>query len=264
MRGLANSGLAVADATTNTIQIDGNTGSGGTFGVPTLSGDGTLTLTSTLADKWFALNGTAEFTGTLDLRGMDGQTVNTVRLTTAVGGKTFPGTVVNLNDVSLSNRQGVAAGVVAVFEFGELHGDEQSVLNAFVGGSAAVDANWVIGGLNTNSDFAGTIINGARQQYDGVVVARDQGGHRHADALGREYLHGEYGRVRRHAEHHQCVLADTSRRFVICRRHPQLEFHGGRYDRFAVPGTATQARGSGARQHSGAPNISPLSAGWAG
>ncbi|HMO86108.1 MAG TPA: autotransporter-associated beta strand repeat-containing protein, partial [Lacipirellulaceae bacterium] len=71
--------------------------------------------------------------------------------------------VVNLHGpVVLSNRQGAGADVVASFAIGELQAtDPASALNAFIGGSPAVDANWIIGGLNTNSNFAGTIVDGA-------------------------------------------------------------------------------------------------------
>ena len=106
--GLSNSSVIIADGTTNTIQVDGGTGSGNTVSIPNLTGNGTLTVTSTVADKWYALNGTAEFTGTLNLTGVTGATNNVIRLTTASGGSTFPNAVVNLTGVTLANRQGGA------------------------------------------------------------------------------------------------------------------------------------------------------------
>jgi autotransporter-associated beta strand protein len=81
-----------------------------------------------------------------------------VRLTTAGGGADLSDVVLNMNDARISNRQGGAAGAVATFEIGELHSDANTQLRAFEGGGTAINANWQIGALNTNSEFLGTII----------------------------------------------------------------------------------------------------------
>jgi len=158
--GIANSSIEIPTGTTSTIQADGDSGSGGTIGLPTLTGGGTLTITSTVDDKWFAPGVTGDFTGTLNVEPSSPATLlGNFRI--RGGQTTFPNAVVNLTGVSVANQQGGAEGSTATFEFGELHGDAASVLNGFVGGSTSPNANWVIGGLGTDSDFAGTIIDGA-------------------------------------------------------------------------------------------------------
>jgi autotransporter-associated beta strand protein len=157
--GLSNSSLAIPAGTTSTVNTAGTAGSGGTVTLSALTGDGTLNVTTSLADKWYALNGLGGFTGTLNLTGVDAGTPMHVRLTTAGGGGDLSDIVLNMNDARISNRQGGAAGGIATFTIGELHGDSNSQIRAYEGGGTAQNANWEIGGLNTNSDFAGAIVN---------------------------------------------------------------------------------------------------------
>lgn len=157
---VANSSIEIPAGTASTIHGSGAAAAAGTVNLPTLTGDGTLTITSDVDDKWFATGVTNGFTGTLNIQPTaPAVQLGNVRIRGAQ--TTFPNAVVNVSGVTLANQQGAAAGTVAVFEFGELHGDATATLNAFIGGSTAVDANWVIGGLNTDSDFAGAIVNGA-------------------------------------------------------------------------------------------------------
>jgi autotransporter-associated beta strand protein len=152
--------MIIPAATTSTVNAiaPGTAGSGGAVTLPTLTGDGTLNVTTTLADKWYALNGLAGFTGTLNLTGVDAGTPMHVRLTTAGGGADLSDVVLNMNDARISNRQGGAAGGIATFEIGEVHSDTNSQMRAYEGGGTAQNANWQIGALNTNSDFAGLIV----------------------------------------------------------------------------------------------------------
>lgn len=157
--GLTNSGIDVAAGTSNTIQVDGAAGSGGTFGIATLTGDGELTVTSTVDDKWFAPGVTSGFTGILNV-GPAAPAALLGNFRIRGGQTTFPDAVVNLSAVTVANQQGSSAAEVT-FAFGELHGDAATTLSGFVGGSAAPDANWEIGNLNTDSEFAGVIADGA-------------------------------------------------------------------------------------------------------
>ena len=157
---IANSSIDVPAGTTSTIQADGAADTGGTSGIPTLTGDGTLTITSTVDNKWFSPGVTSGFTGTLNIQPAAPATrLGNFRI--RGGQTTFPNAVVNLTGVTLVNQQGGTVGTTATFEFGELHGDSTSILQAFTGGSLPPNANWQIGALNTNSDFAGTIVDGA-------------------------------------------------------------------------------------------------------
>jgi autotransporter-associated beta strand protein len=153
--GFANSSVTTVGSSTNVVRMDGTAGSGGAFNVPNLIGGGTLTLTSTVADKWYQLNSTTEFTGTMNLTGADGQTPMHVRLVA-----NSPVAVLNMNDARVSARSGTGGGT-STFSFGELHGDDNTRLRAFEGGSPAVNAIWEIGAANTDSDFAGIIEDGA-------------------------------------------------------------------------------------------------------
>lgn len=161
--GLSNSGVAVSG--TNAIVADGAIGSGNVFNVPNLTGSGTFSLSSNVGDplddatpdgRWFALNSVAGFAGTLNITGPAGLVGMMVRTTTANGGNNFAGSVVNLSNAALSNRQG-GSGTVT-FSFGELHADATSTLNGFTGGTTGrADNNWEIGALNTDSNIDGFI-----------------------------------------------------------------------------------------------------------
>jgi autotransporter-associated beta strand protein len=151
--GVGNTSLAATGAVT--VHMEGTANSPGQFTLPALTGSGSFTLTSMLADKWFQMNSTTGYTGTVNMVGPDGQTPMHVRL---VANSSFA--VLNMNDTRISQRSGTA-GSTSTFAIGELHGDDNTRLRAFEGGSPAVNANWQIGSANTNSDFAGVIEDGA-------------------------------------------------------------------------------------------------------
>ncbi len=156
--GLTNSGISVATSSANTIQADGTAGSSGTLALPAISGDGTLTLTSTVNDKWLQLNDTSSFTGALNI-GPDGvtgtsMTVRLVGFTTSMP----DATVVLSNGAVLANRSGSSTPVVIAM--GSVEGDSTSVLNGFIGGGSCPETVWQLGALGTSTEFSGTIIDG--------------------------------------------------------------------------------------------------------
>lgn len=159
--GMSNPSIAIPAGTSTSINFGGDPAQNDVVTLPTLTGDGTLTVTTSVPDKWYALNGLSGFTGTLNLTGVDTMMHMHVRLNSGGGGADLSDVVVNMNDTRLSNRQGGTAGAAATFEIGELHtpgNDTNTQIRAFEGGGTAVNANWQIGALNTNSDFAGVII----------------------------------------------------------------------------------------------------------
>jgi autotransporter-associated beta strand protein len=165
---IGNASLDIPAGTTTTIQLDGAAAAAGASNIPNLTGDGTLNLTSTIADKFFGTFNTTGFTGTLNVMpsGAAGQ-LGQVRIR---GGQTdFSNAVVNLMAASVSNQQGAAANSLVTVGFGELHADATSNLVAFNGGSVPPDINWEIGALNTNSDVAGVIADGAGSGGDASI-----------------------------------------------------------------------------------------------
>jgi autotransporter-associated beta strand protein len=157
---LANSEIIVPAGSTSTIQGDGATGLGGAVNINSLSGDGTLTLTSTVDDKAFATGVTGNFTGVLNVQPTaPAALLGAVRIR---GGQTnLPNAVVNLTAARLSNQQGGAVGGTATFQLGEIHADAASGLTSFEGGGTAQHANWEIGGLGTDSEILGPIADNA-------------------------------------------------------------------------------------------------------
>jgi autotransporter-associated beta strand protein len=150
--GLTNSGLAVTGNAT--IQADGATAP---LALPALSGNGTLTLTTTVQDKLIDIGANSSFTGNLNI-GADGVTATAmgVRFNGASSG--LPNSVVTLsNGGSIRDR----ATSVQTIEIGALVGDATSVVQGYQGGLGATAKTWRIGALNTSTTFAGTIIDGA-------------------------------------------------------------------------------------------------------
>ncbi|MCA9234775.1 MAG: autotransporter-associated beta strand repeat-containing protein [Planctomycetales bacterium] len=162
---ITNSSIAVTGV--NTIQADDVVSSSSLFNVPTLTGSGTLTLASSIGNpvsgseqdgKWFVLNDTTGFTGTLNLTGpaatQQGLTVRISHSSTDLGGA-----VLNMTNATIANRDNQGSPEPnRTIEIGELHGDAESRLVGFIGGSSGrPNIDWSIGALNTNSDFAGDI-----------------------------------------------------------------------------------------------------------
>jgi autotransporter-associated beta strand protein len=166
---VGNASLDIPAGTTTTVQLDGAAAAAGASNIPNLTGGGTLNLTSTIADKFFGTFNTADFSGTLNISpsGAAGQ-LGQVRIR---GGQTdFSNAVVNMTAAGMSNQQGAAANSLVTVGFGELHGDATSTLVAFNGGSTPPDIEWEIGALNTNSDFAGPIVDGAGSGGDASIA----------------------------------------------------------------------------------------------
>jgi autotransporter-associated beta strand protein len=165
---LTNSSLAVAAGTSNTLSINGGAAAGGTTSIPTLTGDGNLSIVGNVDDKWLALGNTGGFTGELSI-GPDGTNATLLGNVRMLGGQTtFPNAVVNLSGLTLANQAGASAAE-AVFAFGELNGDAATILNAFIGGSTSrPDAVWRIGDLNTDSQFDGLIVDNAATAADSL------------------------------------------------------------------------------------------------
>ncbi|MCA9236399.1 MAG: autotransporter-associated beta strand repeat-containing protein [Planctomycetales bacterium] len=126
-------------------------------GMPSISGSGELTITSDQAATTISMGVTETFVGTINYAP---QGANTMAIRAGGDASDYPNAVVNMTGTSYANRNGGSAAE-ATYSFGELHGDATSVLNGFSGGSTLFpDAIFEIGGLNTDSDFAGTIIDG--------------------------------------------------------------------------------------------------------
>jgi fibronectin-binding autotransporter adhesin len=145
-------------AGTNTVSIAGTGAQANAYGLSTMGGSGTLTFTTSIADKWMQWGGSTGFTGTVNI-GTVGQTgvFSNLRLQSGGGGNNLSGVVLNIaGPTIISNRTG--SGATATFQFGEIHAtDPGSQLLPFFGGTAS-DAVWEIGALNGNSDFAGLIV----------------------------------------------------------------------------------------------------------
>ena len=157
---VGNSALDIPAGTTSTIQIDGAADTGGTANVPSLTGDGTLNLTSTVGNKFFGSFDTSDFTGTLNVA-PSGAATQLGQIRIRAGQTDFSNAVVNLSNVGVSNQQGGGAGTTVTVGFGELHGNGATTLVAFNGGSATQpNIEWEIGALGTDSDFAGVIADG--------------------------------------------------------------------------------------------------------
>lgn len=155
--------------TNSSININGtgvtiNNDAAGDEGTPALTGNGTVTFTSITSAKTLSTNASNTFTGTVNFVPAAGGTLG---IRAGGANADFPTAVVNMTSTTFSNRNGGTG--TAVFSFGELHGDAASALTAFGGGSAPPNANFEIGGLGTNSDFAGTINDGTGASLPSVA-----------------------------------------------------------------------------------------------
>lgn len=158
---LANSSVEVSSGTVNTLSYVGVSGAGNSGTRPalgTLTGSGEVAIEIRTDGSYLDLNDTTGFSGTISIGpdGLDATSLGVVRL--AGENSTFAGAEVNLSSLTVANRQGSSAESFT-FTFGELNGDSNTTLNAFTGGSSdRPDAIWQIGDLNTDSAFAGAIV----------------------------------------------------------------------------------------------------------
>jgi fibronectin-binding autotransporter adhesin len=164
--GMTNSSLTIPAGTTSTVRANKSVTTVVTWGIPALAGDGTLNLTSESVGQIIDFSANANtFTGVLNLVGAtdtDGieplVTVNTTVYRMNSASSSLPNAEVNLtNGASLRDR----ATSVQTLTLGALSGDATSTLFGYQGGSGATARTWVIGGLNTNTTFAGVIQNSA-------------------------------------------------------------------------------------------------------
>lgn len=156
MNGLTNSGLVLASGN-NTIQSNNAT----SLGLPALSGSGNLTIVSADDDLRVDLAGAANpFMGHITFA-PDGITGLAMTIRVAGAANDLPTAAVTLtNGSKIANRNG--SSTIVPIELGSLSGDSSSSITGFTGGSSAPGTNWVIGGLNTSTEFAGSIVNGAQ------------------------------------------------------------------------------------------------------
>jgi fibronectin-binding autotransporter adhesin len=157
--GFVNSSLTVANDLD--IAVSGAADSGGSYGIPALSGSGTVNITTDIVNKWFVLGNNAGFAGTINV-GTVGQTGTITNARFTSSGGDWSNTVFNFaGPTVLTNRQGGDVNVIQQIRIGEIHAaDAASGMTSFLGGSTAVPTNWEIGALNTNSDFAGIMADG--------------------------------------------------------------------------------------------------------
>ena len=164
---LKNSGLVVAGSG-STITVNGTPVTPLTL--PTVSGDGNLTLTSTTfvdpaggntggKNIDFGTNG--GFTGDLNLVGaVDNDGSETVYTTDTMVVR-LNGANSSLPESKVSLTQGASlrdrATGVATISLGALEGDATATLYGYQGGSGARQHTWEIGALNTDTTFAGVV-----------------------------------------------------------------------------------------------------------
>jgi fibronectin-binding autotransporter adhesin len=160
--GITNSSLTIPAGTTSTVRANKSVTTTVTWFIPTLAGDGTLNLTSESLGQIIDFSATANtFTGVLNLVGAtdtDGieplVTVNTTVYRMNSASSSMPNAEVNLtNGASLRDR----ATSAQTLTLGALSGDATATLFGYQGGSGATARTWEIGGLGTNTTFAGVI-----------------------------------------------------------------------------------------------------------
>jgi autotransporter-associated beta strand protein len=161
--------LVVPAATTGTLAIVGSASSQ-TFGVGTLTGDGTFVLAVGQSGRIIDMGSTSGFTGDFTVT-PDAGTSTAVRLNG--GGQSLGNSVVTLNDgASLRDR----ATSAQTLNIGALNGTAGANLQGYQGGSGATAKTWRIGGLNVDGNFAGTITNGSGSSNSVSVVSIEKVG----------------------------------------------------------------------------------------
>jgi autotransporter-associated beta strand protein len=160
--GFANSSLTVPNGVD--ITVSGAAGTGSSYILPGVAGAGTINITTDIVGKVAELRNNNGFAGTINF-GTAGQagSFSDLRMTTNDGVANYSQTVFNFNGPTIiSNRQGGDVNIIQDIRIGEIHSpDPGSRMESFFGGSAAVPTNFEIGALNTNSDFAGVLDDGA-------------------------------------------------------------------------------------------------------
>ena len=92
----------------------------------------------------------------------DANTASAMTIRLNGGDDDLPNASVTLVDgASLTNE--VGSGFIWDLELGALTGEAGTSLVPFVGGGSTIGANWIIGGLNATTEFAGDIIDGGNQ-----------------------------------------------------------------------------------------------------
>jgi fibronectin-binding autotransporter adhesin len=138
------------------VTIGGNRVMGGNSASTTIGGSGTLTFSGLSSGRVFTFSGTMSgFTGTVDLGANGGQ----FRFNSGGGNPALgnAGAAFNLGTStgSMVNRNG---GIT--ISLGSLSGGSTTTLSGRSNGSGATSTTYSIGGLGTDSVFAGTIANG--------------------------------------------------------------------------------------------------------
>lgn len=158
---LANSSIEVSSGTVNTLSYVGTGGAGNSGTRPRLSGltgDGEVTVEINTDGSWLDLFDTSGFDGTLTI-GPDGTNATLLGIVRLFGnqGTNFGGVELNLSSLTLASRQGGEDVGSITYEIGELNGDAATTLLSKTGGTDT-DTVWQIGDLNTDSTFAGAIV----------------------------------------------------------------------------------------------------------
>ena len=139
----------------NVLRSDNGTA----FELPPLSGSGNLVIQSDDDALRLDINGVDDaFTGSVTFGAdPDTGTASAMLVRFNAAGGDFPNaTVVLVNGARIANQNG-SSGIVDM-QIGELQGEAGTYLSAFEGGGSSPGSNWIVGGLNTDSEFAGDVI----------------------------------------------------------------------------------------------------------
>lgn len=151
---LSNGTLQLAGGN-NQLTVDNATA----FEMPTLAGSGNLIVASNDDALRLDLNGVAAGFGGNITFGLDPDTITPAAMTVRISGAAndLPGAAVTLvNGANLVSQTGTST--IASLELGSLAGDNTTTLAAFTGGGTTPGTNWVIGGLNSSTEFAGAVV----------------------------------------------------------------------------------------------------------